>query len=115
MGHHDVERVAGIVRGPPDPSDELELRRIAARDEPGIERPDVDGERQQAGERRQEPLDAREGGAGRHTGVSGGSPFSTARTLLAARSAIAVRVSRVALPRCGASTTFSSDSSAGTI
>ena len=43
----------------------------------------------------------------RHTGVSGGRPASTAITLLTARSIMAVRVSRVALPRCGASTTFS--------
>ena len=50
-------------------------------------------------------------GCGR-TGVSGGRPLSTAMTLLTARSTIAVRVSRVALPRCGASTTFSIVSSA---
>ena len=43
-----------------------------------------------------------------HTGVSGGCPESTAITFRTARSAIAVRVSRVALPRCGTSTTFSS-------
>ena len=36
-----------------------------------------------------------------HTGVSGGFPDSTAITFLTARSAMAVRVSRVALPRCG--------------
>ena len=40
-------------------------------------------------------------------GVGGGCPASTASTLLAARSAIAVRVSSVAEPRCGSSTTSS--------
>ena len=47
------------------------------------------------------------------TGVSGGSPDSTATTLRAARSAIAVRVSLVALPRWGDSSTFSSASRSG--
>src|ERR1051326_3332929 len=47
------------------------------------------------------------------TGVSGGLPPSTASTFRAARSAIAVRVSRVALPRCGTSRTFSNPSSPG--
>jgi len=47
------------------------------------------------------------GGGGGATGVNGGRPRSTARLFATARSAIAVRVSRVALPRCGARTTFS--------
>src|SRR5688500_11775289 len=44
------------------------------------------------------------------TGVSGGCPPRTARTLRTARSAIAVRVSVVPLAMCGASSTFSSGS-----
>ncbi len=41
-------------------------------------------------------------------GVGGGSPASTAIAFLAASTPIAVRVSIVAEPRCGISTTFSS-------
>ena len=79
----------------------------------------------------QHPLDQRRlgttgaGGAagarpgGRHgreahgTGVTGGCPASTASTLDTARSAIAVRVSVVALARCGMRSTFSSPSRSG--
>ena len=46
------------------------------------------------------------------TGVSGSRPCRTSITFRTARSIIAVRVSRVALPRWGASTTFSIVSSA---
>ena len=48
-----------------------------------------------------------------HTGVTGGWPSSTASTFETARSAIAVRVSVVALARCGISITFSSASRSG--
>ena len=41
---------------------------------------------------------------GRDTGVSGSLPASTARAFAAARSHIACRASRVALPRCGSTT-----------
>ena len=44
---------------------------------------------------------------------SGGLPESTAMTFRAARSAIAMRVSIVELPRCGDSTTFSNASRSG--
>src|SRR4030095_10036719 len=56
----------------------------------------------------------RDGRAAGHQeiGVSGGPPASTASTLRTARSIIARRVSRVALPRCGARTTFSNANSA---
>src|SRR5439155_2255974 len=46
-------------------------------------------------------------------GVTGGLPVRTLTTLRAARSYIAVRVSVVALARCGTSTTFSSFNSPG--
>ena len=49
----------------------------------------------------------------RTTGVGAASPASTAIALAAASSAIAVRVSSVAEPRCGISTTFSSPSRSG--
>ena len=42
-------------------------------------------------------------------GVSGPSPAKTPRTLRTARSAIAVRVSRVRFPRCGAWTSPKSE------
>jgi hypothetical protein len=47
------------------------------------------------------------------TGVLGGSPFSVATAFSAARTPIAVRVSIVAEPRWGRSTTLSSSSSPG--
>ena len=47
------------------------------------------------------------------TGVTGSSPPSTASTFVTARSAIAVRVSTVADPMCGSSTTSSRASSPG--
>src|SRR5581483_3009951 len=54
--------------------------------------------------------------AGCHgTGVIGVRPLRTASTLSAARSAIAVRVSVVALPRCGSNSTLSSFSRSGWI
>jgi hypothetical protein len=53
--------------------------------------------------------DRADGRGGRHyvIGVSGGWPSSTASTLRTASAAIALRVSRVALPRCGQRMTFS--------
>ena len=58
--------------------------------------------------------DVRRAGASHsRTGVSGGRPASTAMTLSTARLAIAVRVSVVALARCGTSITFSSGEQAG--
>ena len=59
------------------------------------------------------PKDAKTAGAQALTGVSGAPPPSTAAALRAASTAIAVRVSIVAEPRCGMSTAFSSSSRPG--